>query len=161
MNSGGTTTWKNFIKSFVRGMWSWWKADLKQVIAQVTARLGMHYDDQNILAIAAMALQALFRPVSTLSLKACLGNCNDYQVICSGMIAQAFQSVKYPIVPAMLPRSHGAYDENNPYGAGLIMRHYTHITPGDFDLSPNFEIIKYNILGNITFDYKSLWVEQL
>jgi hypothetical protein len=142
--------------------------DLSQVIDQVTGKLGMHYDDQNILAIAAMALQAVLRPLNRLSLKACLGNCNDYQVICSGMLAQAFQHVGYPIVPAMTPRTYkgsrkaqAAYDDTNPYGGGLIMRHYTQITPGDFDLSPNFEIIKYNILGNVTFDYKSLWVEKL
>ncbi|MEE4363077.1 MAG: YiiX/YebB-like N1pC/P60 family cysteine hydrolase [Desulfotignum sp.] len=144
------------------------ETDLKQVIDQVTGKLGMHYDDQNILAIAAMALQAIFRPLNKLSLKACLGNCNDYQVICSGMLAQAFQHVGYPIVPAMTPRTYkssrkaqAAYDDTNPYGGGLIMRHYTQITPGDFDLSPNFEIIKYNILGNVSFDYKSLWVEKL
>jgi len=138
------------------------EADLKQVIERVKDKLGMHYDDQNILAIAAIALQTFWRPVSNMSIKACLGNCNDYQVICSGMIAQAFQSVKYPIVPALLPRSKSvSYAENNPYGGGLIMRHYSQITPRDFDLSPNFEIIKFNILGNTAFDYKSLWVEKL
>jgi hypothetical protein len=40
------------------------------------------------------------------------------------------------------------------------MRHYSQITPKDFDLSPNFEIIKYNIIGNAQFNYKSLWVDQ-
>lgn len=140
--------------------------DLEQVIRQVIGKIGMHYDDQNILEIALMALQAIWRPVNRLSLKACLGNCNDFQVICSGMIAQAFQNVGYPIVPAMLPRNNprdrlDAYSTANPYGGGLIMRHYTQISPKDFDLSPNFEIIKYNLTGNAGFDYKCLWVEKL
>ena len=43
----------------------------------------------------------------------------------------------------------------------LGMRHYTQIIPKDFDLSPNFEVIKYNIKGTILFDYKSLWIERL
>lgn len=137
------------------------ESDLRHVIEQVTGSLGMRYDDQNVTAIAFMALQALWRPPSKNTSRACLGNCNNFQVICSGMIAQAFQSVGYPIVPALLPQSpKDAFNENNPYGGGLIMRHYTQITPRDFDLSPNFEVIKYNIKGTILFDYKSLWVER-
>ena len=27
------------------------------------------------------------------------------------------------------------------------MRHYSQIVPRDFDLRPNFEIVKYNIIG--------------
>ncbi|WP_457552706.1 YiiX/YebB-like N1pC/P60 family cysteine hydrolase [Desulfobacula sp.] len=137
-------------------------SDLHRVIEQVIGSLGMHYDDQNIMAIAMMVLQALVRPKSRHTSRVCLGNCNDFQVICSGMIAQAFQSVGYPIVPALLPQSSkDTFNENNPYGGGLIMRHYTQITPKDFDLSPNFEVIKYNIQGNVQFDYKTLWAERL
>jgi len=137
-------------------------SDLRKVIEKVTGSLGMHYDDQNIAAIALMVLQALWRPINKRTIRACLGNCNDFQVICSGMIAQAFQSVGYPIVPALLPQSpKDAFNDNNPYGGGLIMRHYSQIMPKDFDLSPNFEVIKCNIRETILFDYKSLWVEQL
>jgi hypothetical protein len=136
--------------------------DLNQVIEQVIKSLGMHYDDQNIVAIALMALQTLLRPKSKRSTRACLGNCNNFQVICSGMISQAFQSVGYPIVPVILPPTQqDAFNDDNPYGGGLVMRHYTQITPKDFDLSPNFEVIKYNIIGNTKFDYKSLWVDRL
>ncbi len=138
------------------------ESDLRHVIEQVISRLGMHYDNQNIIAIALMVLQTLWQPKGKHTIQACLGNCNDYQVICSGMIAQAFQSVDYPIVPALLPQSKkDAFDENNPYGGAVIMRHYTQITPKDFDLSPNFEVIKYNIIGTTEFDYKSLWTDRL
>ncbi len=135
--------------------------DLEKVIENVVGRLGMHYDDQNIIAIASMALRRLWPSRSKHTFRTCLGNCNDFQVICSGMIAQAFQSVSYPIVPALLPKTEGeVFDDNNPYGGGVMMRHYTQITPKDFDLSPNFEIIKYNIVGNTRFDYKSLWADR-
>ena len=136
--------------------------DLKRVIKQLIGNLGMRYDDQNIIAIALMTLQSAFRPGRKRTLRACLGNCNDYEVICSGMIAQAFQSVGYPIVPALRPHAEGdVYSKENPYGAGLIMRHYTQITPKDFDLSPNFEIIKFNVIGTANFDYESLWIDKL
>lgn len=132
------------------------ESDVNQVLGQLIGKLGMHY----VLAIAMMALNSVWKPRSNHMIRACLGNCNDYEVICSGMIAQAFQSVGYPIVPALAPRANNdGFSGENPYGGGLIMRHYTQITPKDFDLSPNFEIIKFNIIGTSNFDYKSLWVE--
>ncbi len=132
------------------------------MVQQVLSKIGLRYDNQNILAIAFMTLQAIFRTKSKVALRACLGNCNNFQVICSGMIAQAFQSVGYPIVPELQPLEQSKeLKENNPYGGGLAMRHYTQIMPRDFDLSPNFEIIKYNIIGTGRFDYKSLWIDRL
>jgi hypothetical protein len=122
----------------------------------------MHYDDQNIIAIALMILQTIWRPNIKHTIQACMGNCNDYQVICSGMLAQAFQSVGYPIVPTLLPKAEKyEFSTKNPYGAGLIMRHYSQITPKDFDLSPNFEVIKFNIIGTSRFDCKSLWIDRI
>lgn len=96
------------------------------------------------------------------TVQACLGGCSEYKVICSGMIANAFQSVGYPIVPELLPDSDfGDTMANNPYGSKLKMRHYSQISPRDFDLSPNFEIVKYNIIGLETFNYQLLWEEKL
>ncbi len=77
------------------------------------------------------------------------------------MIAKAFQSVGYPIVPSLLPESD--IDNpliNEPYGSKLIMRHYSQIIPRDFDLSPNFEIVKFNIIRLGRFDYQSMWAEK-
>lgn len=76
-----------------------------------------------------------------------------------GSIAKASQNVGYPIVPALLPSKDFAMNtERNPYGASLVMRHYSRIVPRDFDLSPNFGIIKYNIIGMGGFDYRSIRV---
>lgn len=135
--------------------------DLRTVINQVIDKLGSQYDDQNILDIALMVIQSWFRPMNERMARACLGACNDFQVICSGMIAKAFQSVGYPIVPGLVKRKPAAgLKKENPYGAELIMRHYSQIMPRDFDLSPNFEIIKFNIIETKEpFDYKSLWMK--
>ena len=73
------------------------------------------------------------------------------------MIAQAFHRVGYPIVPALKPSEEDPRTlKNNPYGAKLVMRHYSQVLPRDFDLSPNFEIIKFNIIKGGKFNYKSL-----
>jgi hypothetical protein len=76
------------------------------------------------------------------------------------MIAKSFQSVSYPIVPALQklqPAKSALWD--NSYGSRLIMRHYSQILPRDFDISPNFEVIKFNIIGDRSFDYRSLWAD--
>lgn len=134
--------------------------DLETVISEVVGNLGRRYDHQNILDLALLALPPVMNPFKKRTIKACLGGCTEYEVICSGMIAKAFQQVGYPIVPSLQPSAD--FEKNiarNPYGTSLIMRHYSRIVPRDFDLSPNFEIIKYNIIGMSGFDYRSIWVQ--
>lgn len=131
--------------------------DLVLVEAEVIRHLGKHYDHHNILDLAVLLLPPSLNPFKKRTIQACLGGCSEYEVICSGMIARAFQQVGYPIAPALVPESDGVSTTSNPYGSRLITRHYSQIVPGDFDLSPNFEIVKYNIIGMGEFDYKSIW----
>ena len=86
----------------------------------------------NFLDLTLMLLSPIkFGPLKRLTIETCLGNCTDLQVICSGMLARAFQRVGYPIFP----------HEGPP-------RHFSQTLPRDFDLSPNFEIIKFNATGD-------------
>jgi len=73
--------------------------DLQTVIETVISNLGKHYDQKNIIDIALMLLPSWLNPFKKRSMKACLGNCDDFQVICSGMTAQAFQRVGFPNRP--------------------------------------------------------------
>jgi len=133
--------------------------DREQVIDGVVANLGKHYDEQNILDLALMLLPLGLNPFKKKTIKACLGGCSDFRVICSGMIARSFQKVGYPIVPAVQPRQSTIPSPiDNPYGGRLAMRHFSQILPRDFDISPNFDIIKFNVIGR-QFDYRSLWME--
>ncbi|MFQ5628186.1 MAG: YiiX/YebB-like N1pC/P60 family cysteine hydrolase [bacterium] len=137
------------------------RKDMQAVIEDIISNLGKKYDQQNIIDIALMLLPKWLNPLKKRSLKACLGNCNDFQVICSGMIARAFQRVGYPIVPALGAAENDSKTlRKNPYGAKLRMRHFSQILPRDFDLSPNFEVIKFNIIKGGKFKYKELpWEE--
>lgn len=64
------------------------------------------------------------------------------RAICSTLIAQAFQSIRYPIlplietVPSQNPMCPGCVDEI------LHVRHHSLFAPRDFDVSPYFAIIK-------------------
>lgn len=121
-------------------------ADLDRVIDSVLADLGKQYDDRNFFDLGLMLLSPVkFGPLKRRTIETCLGNCTDLQVICSGMIAKAFQRVGYDVSL-----------DAGPYGSTTTMRHYSQILPRDFDLSPNFQIIKFNIIEDGEFDYKHL-----
>jgi len=136
--------------------------DLSRVLDDAIANLGKRYDHENLLDLALLALPPVLNPFRKRTIQACLGGCTEYKVICSGMIASAFQKVGYPIVPALLPNSGTVRRRfNDPYGSKLLMRHFSQIVPRDFDISPNFEVVKYNIICSGQFNYKSIWAQSL
>jgi len=59
--------------------------------------------------------------------------------VCSSLIAEAFNSVQFPVLPFVEP--HGET------GVELIQRNPYLFTPKDFDYSPYFEIIKYPLFS--------------
>ncbi|NOX42771.1 MAG: hypothetical protein GXP19_03430 [Gammaproteobacteria bacterium] len=61
------------------------------------------------------------------------------QTVCSSMIASAFSSVQFPILPVVHQNSDG--------GLRMFKRNTRLYIPPDFDYSPYFEIIKYAIMG--------------
>lgn len=135
-------------------------ADLDRVLDSVVADLGKQYDSRNFRDLALMLLSPVkFGFLKTRTIETCLGNCTELQVICSGMIAKAFQQVGYPILPHV--NGGNSHDEQaDPYRRPLTMRHYSQILPRDFDLSPNFQIIKFNLIEGGQFDYTHLTCTQ-
>ncbi len=125
-------------------------ANLDRVVDSVVADLGKSYDDRNLLDLALTVLSPVkFGPLKTRSIETCLGNCTELQVICSGMIAKAFQRVGYPILPLVAGSKdqRGTPRDAQPNGALPALRHYSQTLPRDFDLSPNFDILKFDTLG--------------
>ena len=74
--------------------------------------------------------------------------------ICSALIAQAFETVRYPILPKITKlESEAARQEI------LEIRHSSLYAPRDFDISPYFEVVKPTIVRG--FDYKAMaWVDR-
>jgi hypothetical protein len=64
------------------------------------------------------------------------------------LIAHAFHSVNYPILPEVKVADAGSRAEI------LHIRHHTLYTPRDFDISPFFAVIKPTIESG--FDYRRL-----
>jgi len=126
--------------------------DKSKVINHMMRNLGSTYDLRNIWDLARYLFPTPPVPVRFRRKMIGLGSGDPTQAICSSLIAQAFQKVKYPI----LPRVAESEDENS-----LIysIRHHSLFTPKDFDVSPYFAVIKPTL--EQTFDYKGLaWEEK-
>ena len=130
--------------------------DHQALIDFALERIGHQYDSKNIFDL--MRYLIATPPVPSLYRRSLIafGSGDPTKAICSTLVAQSFQSIKYPI----LPRELNSQKENRFYMDKLIMqkRHYSHFTPRDFDLSPYFKVVKPTIDND--FNYKDIkWDE--
>jgi hypothetical protein len=127
--------------------------DAERVVAYALSRLGQTYDLKNMFDLARYLLPMPPLPSRWRRRIMALGSGDPTKSICSTLIAQAFQSVGYPILPDMVRRHSdpGADDHNRDL---LTIRHYSLYTPRDFDISPYFQVVKPTIEHG--FSYKGL-----
>ena len=135
------------------------EVEQQQVVSFVLDRIGQQYDTRNIVDLARYLLPTPPVPVRWRRPMLALGSGEPTRAICSTLIAQAFQSVRYPI----LPKIERASDENSANGYSrqeiLHIRHHSLFAPRDFDLSPYFQIVKPTLEQG--FDYRGLrWSEE-
>ena len=124
--------------------------DAMRVIEYAVARLGQTYDLKNLIDLARYLLPTPPLPMRWRRRIMALGSGDPTKAICSTLIAQAFQSVSYPILPDMIRRrdNPGADDHNREL---LTIRHFSLFAPRDFDISPYFEVVKPSIEHGITY----------
>lgn len=147
-------------------------ADVHEVLDEALRHVGDTYDLKN-----AFDLLRYFLPVSLVPRRfrrqaLHLGSGDATRVICSSLIAESFDRVGFPVAPSfveppdtsasgsVLGRLLGRAAASS-YG---VMKRVppSLITPRDFDVSPYFEIIKFNIIESLRFDYrKILWAEDM
>ena len=130
--------------------------DRERVVAHALARVGHGYDLKNVIDLAR---DRLSRTSVSATLKRglrVLGSCEPTRTICSTLIAQAFQSVRYPILPArrMLPCGDVSSNRVDDYVEAWESRHSSLFAPRDFDVSPYLTVIKP--LPVVDFDYRRL-----
>ena len=116
-------------------------ADRDTIVKFMVGQIGLQYDLKNIFDLMRYLLPTPPVPRRFRRKLIAFGSGEPTKAICSSLIAQAFQSVRYPILPR--------------YGVDhLKMRHWTHFMPRDFDLSPYFSVVKPTLAGE--FDYLEL-----
>lgn len=131
-----------------------------QVIAYALARLGNTYDTRNIVDLARYLLPTPPVPLRWRRRMIALGSGEPTRAICSTLIAQAFQSIRYPILPR-IERAPNSRDAGSSYSRDEILhiRHHSLFTPRDFDVSPYFQIVKPTIESG--FDHRTLsWADR-
>jgi hypothetical protein len=127
--------------------------DRNTVCRYAINRIGFGYDTKNIVDL----MRYLFPmpiPQRWRRRLIAFGSGDPTKMICSALIAQAFDAVRYPILPKITQA-----------GSKKARREILHIRdsslymPRDFDISPYFEIIKPTIVRG--FDYTALhWADK-
>lgn len=119
-------------------------AEIDTVVAYGLSKIGHQYDLKNVVDLARYLIQTPPVPVQWRRRLFALGSGDPTRAICSSLIAEAFQSVRYPILPEIIlaksddPECSSCYNYNELLG----IRHSSLFAPGDFDLSPYFQVIK-------------------
>ncbi len=119
--------------------------EIDSVVNHVMSRLGSKYDLKNVFDLARYLIQAPPVPSSWRRRLIALGSGDPTRAICSSLIAEAFQSINYPILPEVVIEKSADPACAESYREILHIRHHSLYAPRDFDLSPYFRVIKPTI----------------
>lgn len=138
-------------------------AQIDTVLAYVLARVGFTYDRRNILDLFRYLLPVHLVPARLREDALHFGSGRDTETICSSLLAEAFAQVGFSILPQHVRRNAvprgplqrrilGKPARHTRSGI-LKARHPSLCVPSDFDLSPYFDVVKFNAREPIRFDH--------
>ncbi len=116
----------------------------------MASSLGMEYDLKNITDLLRYLMPNPPVPRRWRRRMLALGSGDPTRAICSTLIAQAFQSIRYPILPDRICTEF----EGNVFRELMHIRHHSLFAPRDFDISPYFQIVKPELQED--FDYRAI-----
>lgn len=115
----------------------------EQVALYAISRLGSTYDLRHIADLLRYTLpKVFFKPDMILLEGMEFGSGDPTRAICSSLIAEAFYSVRYPILATDVKGAQAGVGAEGEAKRMPTMPHYTVFTPRDFDVSPFFDVIK-------------------
>jgi hypothetical protein len=128
--------------------------EIEALIGHAMARLGQQYDLKHVVDLARYLLPTPPVPQRWRRRMLALGSGDPTRAICSTLIAEAFQSIRYPILPVI-----GAEPSTAPLNPGIVaeimhVRRHRLFAPRDFDVSPYFAVIKPTLEAG--FDFRAL-----
>ena len=149
---------------------------LEVILDDALAAVGWQYDVRNILDLAFhLVLVSLFPSRYRRDVQR-LGSGAASEVICTSLLGRLFQKVRFPVLPSVtfpdgvdpqqLPARRSRVSllrrVRSPYVGVFRQLHHTLLTPRDFDLSPYFDIMKFNVIEQRGFDYQKIeWADDL
>ena len=126
------------------------EAEIDAVIGYAVDRIGLRYDLKNVVDLARWLLPTPPVPQRWRRRMLALGSGDPTRAICSTLIAQAFQSIRYPILPSIESMPNDDPSCVDCVAEILHVRHHSLFVPRDFDVSPYFAIVKPGL--DATFD---------
>lgn len=129
-------------------------AERAGVLAHAIRCIGYRYDHKNVVDLIRYVLPTPPVPQRWRRRLLALGSGDPTRAICSTLIAQAFECVRYPVLPEIEARS-----TEDPMCPGCVeeilhVRHHSLFVPRDFDVSPYFEVVKPTLA--MGFDHHAL-----
>jgi hypothetical protein len=82
------------------------------------------------------------------------GSGDPTRAICSSLIAEAFERIRYPVLPRITAEFRADPRVRHQRREILEIRHHSLYAPRDFDLSPYFHVVKPTLAAG--FDYHTL-----
>jgi hypothetical protein len=82
------------------------------------------------------------------------GSGDPTRAICSSLIAEAFERIRYPVLPRITAAFRADPSVRHQRREILEIRHHSLYAPRDFDLSPYFHVVKPTLAAG--FDYHTL-----
>lgn len=132
--------------------------DIQALTGFARSRLGDAYDLTNVIDLARYLCPTPPVPTSWRRRMLALGSGEPTKAICSTLIAQAFQSIRYPILPEITRELLDDPDCHSCVREMMHIRHHSLFTPRDFDVSPFFNVVKPTLASD--FDHRRLhWSE--
>jgi len=125
-------------------------SDLDKLCMYMANSMGMQYDLKNIIDLMRYLLPNPPVPRRWRRRMLALGSGDPTRAICSTLIAKAFQSIQYPILPTRICTEL----EGSIVRELMHIRHHSLFAPRDFDLSPYFQIIKPELYTE--FNYQTI-----
>ncbi len=119
--------------------------EIELVTGYAKSRIGSSYALDNVIDLARYLLPTPPVPTAFRRRMIALGSSDPTRAICSSLIAQAFQTANYPILPVIHPSGSSSLDCPGCVSEILHVRNHKLFVPRDFDVSPYFQIVKPGI----------------
>lgn len=140
-----------------------------RVIDLAVKSIGLRYDLRNVVELALYLAKVSLLPVRYRRRALRFGSGRSGHVICTSLLGRIFQEVGFPVLPSVAHRvapgelgrrRRTLLDRLGRRGtmtpAIYRRRHPTLLMPRDFDLSPFFEVVKFNVVAEKSFDYERI-----
>jgi hypothetical protein len=133
--------------------------EIDKLVKYATDRIGNQYDLRNVFDLARYLIRAPPVPDKYKRRLLSLGSGDPTRAICSSLIAAAFGSVRYPVLPDVeIARAKGEQGQHQEREI-LHIRDSSLYAPRDFDVSPYFRIVKPSLQNG--FDPHTLqWAQE-